>query len=322
MTTLRLRLRVKRGLPFNFTAIVAASIFSGPGFAKAQSPSFPTCIQANWVAFHVDTLHPGDQYKGPTANVANLCMCSTVTYSMVSACAVCQDGVVSSWLSWIDSCPPGTVNNQRYPIPLPSGISVPAWAYMDVAVMNSLHLREVLWTHDLHQGHGEFDVVAAEAQSREGGPDFFADPVQGLARRKGFTLTLGNKHFSGKASVALLLGIIAGACSVVAGIVSVIFLQEVTSLLILTFDKEYWYQYPNKPTPLAPTTWYFRGNGSKFIALEPSTPLRCMRHDEPELDSSTRTVQHPSCVALQHSAVKRWLLRKDGPGPRHRGSGE
>ncbi|KAF8523938.1 hypothetical protein BU17DRAFT_63579 [Hysterangium stoloniferum] len=148
MTTLR--------RAFCFTATVAGLL----GHIKAQSPSFPTCLQANWVGdwalpYVVTTegtiqsppplrMHVEGVYDGPAANAANPCTCSSVTYSMVSACAVCQDGDVTL------------------------GISVPSWAYMDVDVIPNLYTCVKI-------SHGSFDDIAAEAQSGQT-PDSSAGP--------------------------------------------------------------------------------------------------------------------------------------------------
>src|SRR5258708_822852 len=42
-------------------------------------------------AYTIDPLSPGDHYLGPSAEAAyNLCKCSTIGYSLISACGACQ----------------------------------------------------------------------------------------------------------------------------------------------------------------------------------------------------------------------------------------
>ena len=48
--------------------------------------------------FTVDPLLPGEEYFGPSGvDNSNLCKCSTVAYSLVSACAACQD---AEWITY------------------------------------------------------------------------------------------------------------------------------------------------------------------------------------------------------------------------------
>ncbi|KAH9973124.1 hypothetical protein BGW80DRAFT_286675 [Lactifluus volemus] len=64
------------------------------------------------------------------------CKCSSVVYSLLSACAACQGG---SWISWSDYIP-NCLRDQYidisrpYVFAIPSGTSVPYWARIDVTV--------------------------------------------------------------------------------------------------------------------------------------------------------------------------------------------
>ena len=52
-------------------------------------------------AFVVATLSPGQTYTGPNVTAADgdLCSCNTVVYSLMSACAACQQG---QWIRYVD----------------------------------------------------------------------------------------------------------------------------------------------------------------------------------------------------------------------------
>ncbi|KAG2078814.1 hypothetical protein BDR04DRAFT_4714 [Suillus decipiens] len=67
-------------------------------------------------------------YGAPTG--ANRCECNTVTYSMISACSVCQNGSYMSWSSWSSGCTMMSIG--EYPLDIPAGTKVPNWAFMDV----------------------------------------------------------------------------------------------------------------------------------------------------------------------------------------------
>ncbi|KAF5357921.1 hypothetical protein D9756_001430 [Leucocoprinus leucothites] len=124
----------------------------------------------NGGVFTLDSLDPGFVYLGPSKIVANSCRCSTVYYSMLSACAACQG---NSWIGWAQySANCTTVYDAKFPQPFPSGITVPAWAYADIAASNNFSL--------------------AVAQSLESRPDSSAFP----SSTSGFSFPTGGSSFS------------------------------------------------------------------------------------------------------------------------------
>ncbi|KAF9265611.1 hypothetical protein L218DRAFT_957211 [Marasmius fiardii PR-910] len=80
--------------------------------------------------YNVQSLPAGQVYLGPSIDAANGCLCSTVTYSLMSACSLCQNGTIASWREWAANCP--TVSISTFPSPIPSNVLVPGWAYLDV----------------------------------------------------------------------------------------------------------------------------------------------------------------------------------------------
>lgn len=50
-------------------------------------------------------------------------------YSLISACALCQNGTITSWSQWATNC--ATVFD-NYPQPIPVNLHVPAYAYLPV----------------------------------------------------------------------------------------------------------------------------------------------------------------------------------------------
>lgn len=52
---------------------------------------------------------------------------------MVAACALCQAGSYVTWNQWIVNCTKTDVLLQSLTVPIPSGIAVPAWAYLNVS---------------------------------------------------------------------------------------------------------------------------------------------------------------------------------------------
>ncbi|KAF5330579.1 hypothetical protein D9619_005903 [Psilocybe cf. subviscida] len=78
----------------------------------------------------VDGLPTDSHYVGPTLQNANACQCNTVVYSLMSACGACQGRTYLSWSVWSANCPMVSINS--YPEPIPAGVAVPGWAYLDV----------------------------------------------------------------------------------------------------------------------------------------------------------------------------------------------
>ncbi|KAF8576637.1 hypothetical protein K439DRAFT_1640354 [Ramaria rubella] len=72
-------------------------------------------------------------YSGPLTGESNPCICSTVTYSMVSACAECQGRLFEKWSQWITNCSSSDVEISTYnQDTIFSPGFIPAWAYLDV----------------------------------------------------------------------------------------------------------------------------------------------------------------------------------------------
>ncbi|KAJ6497045.1 hypothetical protein C8R47DRAFT_1113632 [Mycena vitilis] len=83
----------------------------------------------------VDTIPQGTHYIGPPTANATLCRCSTVTYSLISACAGCQDRRFISWTDWSVNCPQVEVG--QFLQTVPANLVVPSWAYLDVTKTNN-----------------------------------------------------------------------------------------------------------------------------------------------------------------------------------------
>lgn len=101
--------------------------------SKQQTP----CLVAAYLEgvctgqpFSVNSIPPGTHYLGPDSSEANPCFCSTVAYSLVSACGGCQNRTFTSWGNWSLSCTSTEI--ATFPGAIPSGTDVPVWAYLDV----------------------------------------------------------------------------------------------------------------------------------------------------------------------------------------------
>ncbi|KAJ7709713.1 hypothetical protein B0H17DRAFT_1028862 [Mycena rosella] len=130
-----------------FASLVFAGIAAGQSTNATCSSSFQwafnslgqsPCLVAAYLGAVCDDglfLVPGltddtSFYQGPTVAQANKCGCSSVFYSLLSACAECQSGKVLTWSTFDTNCT--TVYPQIFDSNIPSGTAVPHWAYQNV----------------------------------------------------------------------------------------------------------------------------------------------------------------------------------------------
>jgi hypothetical protein len=82
-------------------------------------------------AYAVPPLVENTHYLGPdTLLSSNNCQCNTVTYSMLSACGLCQNRTAINWSTYSYQCK--EVESSEYPLDIPDGTAVPGWAYIQL----------------------------------------------------------------------------------------------------------------------------------------------------------------------------------------------
>ncbi|KAF8487540.1 hypothetical protein JB92DRAFT_3148510 [Gautieria morchelliformis] len=103
--------------------------------------------------FTVPALPPGLEYTGPLAGFSDPCKCSTVTYTLVAACATCQNGNIDTWTDWKTNCTASDISLSSFPLTIPLGTTVPSWAYLNISTT------------------GIWDATAANINHNNGAPD-------------------------------------------------------------------------------------------------------------------------------------------------------
>ncbi|KAH9955180.1 hypothetical protein BGW80DRAFT_375632 [Lactifluus volemus] len=83
--------------------------------------------------FHIPALPQGRAYNGPAYGDNTLCKCSTIVYSLLSACDACQGDPWFNWKDFSGNCTAGQPASS-FPVPVPAGIRVPQWALIDITV--------------------------------------------------------------------------------------------------------------------------------------------------------------------------------------------
>ncbi|KAK0211868.1 hypothetical protein IW262DRAFT_1497704 [Armillaria fumosa] len=126
-----------RGQTTNATCV---SSYDWANNTLGQSP----CLVASYLmaaclntSFLVPTLPDGSHYTSPDTAQANLCNCNTVTYSLISACADCQNRQYLNWGNWTANC--AVVAIGLFPYPTPAETAIPQWVYININSSTALY---------------------------------------------------------------------------------------------------------------------------------------------------------------------------------------
>ncbi|KAF8514193.1 hypothetical protein BU17DRAFT_68439 [Hysterangium stoloniferum] len=107
---------------------------------RVASALLAACNGSTWI---VNPLGPNQMYTG---DGSNKCICSTVPYCLLSACAACQGDRFITWSEWSQSCTASDITISQFPIPVV--ISIPIWAYLDVTISNVWNSTEAQAVHN------------------------------------------------------------------------------------------------------------------------------------------------------------------------------
>ncbi|KAF8518539.1 hypothetical protein BU17DRAFT_90880 [Hysterangium stoloniferum] len=111
-------------------------------------PHYRQHVMAELSDYEIPAIPKGDLYIGPDVGYSNRCICSSVTYSMVSACGACQGASEIRWSNWIKNCTDTDITLGQYPLSIPPGISIPAWAFLNVTELNTWDPTASLTSHN------------------------------------------------------------------------------------------------------------------------------------------------------------------------------
>ncbi|KAF8633430.1 hypothetical protein AX17_004601 [Amanita inopinata Kibby_2008] len=84
--------------------------------------------------FNIPPLPPNDVYFGPPASSADPCRCNSVFYSLLSACAACQNRNFIGWTAFSTNCT--QVYLTVFPRQIPAKTAVPHYAYLNVSTID------------------------------------------------------------------------------------------------------------------------------------------------------------------------------------------
>ncbi|KAF8798154.1 hypothetical protein BYT27DRAFT_7203862 [Phlegmacium glaucopus] len=116
-----------------------AQCISGLNWTLNSMGQTPCYVAANLESIctptTVDGIPNNTHYLGPTLAAADPCQCSSVTYSMISACGACQGRTFIDWTTYSTNC--STVTFMTFPKSIPSNVLVPTWAYLNLTQTNN-----------------------------------------------------------------------------------------------------------------------------------------------------------------------------------------
>lgn len=117
----------------------------------------------------VPPLLPDHYYSGPNVTQSeNRCLCNSIVYSLISACASCQLGSYLPWSKWTVDCKAVYLN--VLPILIPPETDVPGWAYtLDPETSDS------------------FNVTAARNFAASNGTSLGAAIPKGISQNRGMS---------------------------------------------------------------------------------------------------------------------------------------
>ncbi|KAG2153719.1 uncharacterized protein EDB93DRAFT_1248627 [Suillus bovinus] len=146
--------------------ITCLSSFGWMNNSRDQNPCLVTAYlgsPCSGGSYEIIAIPAGTQYSGPPLDGTNPCQCSSVTYSMTSACGVCQGLIPVTWSSWKTYCSPAFT--QLYPTIIPTGTAVPNWAYLDVVTSNIFNATAAQLDGDLPESNATTPLSTASAST-------------------------------------------------------------------------------------------------------------------------------------------------------------
>jgi hypothetical protein len=118
--------------------------------------------------FNLSPLSPGYVYLGPSVANANSCRCSSVYYSLLSACAYCQGRNYLKWSAYNSNC--STVYSSVFTQQIPVGVKVQAWAYQNVDVADNFNVTLAQTTKGTESSRAAAASSTRSTKISTGGP--------------------------------------------------------------------------------------------------------------------------------------------------------
>ncbi|KAF8733698.1 hypothetical protein AX14_003625 [Amanita brunnescens Koide BX004] len=194
--------------------------------------------------YQIPPLATNQVYTGPSLTAANECRCNSVFYSLLSACAICQDGQTMLWDEYDRNC--SAVSVGVFPAQIPAGTAVPHWAYIDVTTL------------------GEFNATLAQQLN---GPESTAGPQPTAAS----SLTPSSTHSaSSSPHDSTIIGPIIGG---VVGGVAFLALLSLAVMLLLRRRRQLGASVKLMPTTLYPGELLSEDKGANLYRTQSHGPL-------------------------------------------------
>ncbi|KIM84966.1 hypothetical protein PILCRDRAFT_817802 [Piloderma croceum F 1598] len=116
-------------------------------------------------SFEVQSLPNLSSFYVPPGNGSDACTCSTVTYSLMAACGLCQDAKALNWTVWQANCSSRDIDVGGYPFDIPTETVVPTWAYLNVTVNNTFNSWAAFQEYTNSQSTATLSTTSASSSS-------------------------------------------------------------------------------------------------------------------------------------------------------------
>ncbi|PIL36824.1 hypothetical protein GSI_00514 [Ganoderma sinense ZZ0214-1] len=282
--------------------------------SKGQSP----CLISSWLFTPcsapadswVYPLSPGYHYNTPLDNSqsATPCRCNTVLFSTIAACATCQgqEEYIVPWSTYSQNC--STVYVQKYPATIPSGTSIPAWAYLDITTNNTFNPAAA----QAVASQNAPDSTAPSTASQTAGATSLTAAPSATSGSNGAPSTGQNSGSTSKKSsnVGPIVGGVVGGIAAIVLIGVVVFFvlrsrrnaarNQPTGPVDLTANGNYG-QYPQQQYANYPADMQYGEKSPVGAQSDPSQPLMVNQRLYDPNDPTTFPSQDPYAGSLQAS---------------------
>ncbi|KZW01843.1 hypothetical protein EXIGLDRAFT_716487 [Exidia glandulosa HHB12029] len=123
-----------------------------PSFDWAKNPKgdSPCTVGASLLAVCSEThtwivpkLAPGNTYRAPNSTEVNPCQCSTVTFSLLAACSLCQNATPVTFTRWSTDCKQADITINDFPFTNQT-TEIPIWSRANTTSDGKFDLQEAM----------------------------------------------------------------------------------------------------------------------------------------------------------------------------------
>ncbi|KIM79222.1 hypothetical protein PILCRDRAFT_823815 [Piloderma croceum F 1598] len=243
------------------------------------------CFEWNFQVYGGDGTGP----YGPPGGGNDSCTCSTITFSVIAACGLCQSSAAGTWSAWSAKC--SDTYLQQYMSPIPNETAVQNWAYLPL-LNDTFDLNAAMYDNGPESMAPTPTVVSITTSTV---------PPSSSASSSSTSSVSSSEDGSHKSSDA---GAIAGG--VVGALVALGLIGSVIAMLLSRRRRNQWapssedYVHNNQPSQSPTVPQMTQENHHSSYGVGAQAPLRRYDPSDPNTypTSSTPATEHTSSSGL------------------------